>query len=182
MLSASRNGLFRDTHVVPPFFGFLAGWFSQNWKSADGVVEKLTALPAEDQEVLVLGLWYSGSPESKTVLAKYTPQMPTQGKLISELISSAQPMITEIPLEKGPWVLDALWGNFMSTGREQPVIRIISALAWAKIQGDLPRLVVGGSARWSLISNAAQHPRVLEICRSQIKIQPANVSGKKRGS
>jgi hypothetical protein len=35
--------------------------------------------------------------------------------------------------------------------------------------------MVGNSAKWSLTSNAIQHPRVLEICRSERSRQPDGV-------
>lgn len=176
ILFASQSGFFEDGKASPPFFGFLAGWFSQNRSSAEAVVEQLLNLPAADQPVLVLGLWYSATPESKALLAKYASRLPSQKALIAQLATSGQPSITDIPVEEGPWVLDALWGNFMATGAEVPVARIVSALPWATIKGDIPRLLVGGAAKWSLTSNAVQHPRVLEICRLLLPRSPANVA------
>ena len=176
LLFASTSGFFKDGKASPPFFGFLAGWFAQNWPLAESVVERLTALPPDDQPVLVLGLWYSATPDSKALLAKYVSRMPAQEKLVAQLSRTTQPQITDIPLEQGPWVLDALWGNFMATGSDAPIVRLLSALPWATVKGDIPRLLVGGSARWSLISNAVQHPRVLEICRAQLSRQPENVA------
>ena len=176
VLFASQSGFFKDGKASPPFFGFLAGWFSQNRSSAEVVVEHLLELPADDQPVLVLGLWYSAIPESKALLAKYASRLPSQEALIAQLAASGQPSITDIPIEQGPWVLDALWGNFMATGAEAPVARVVSALPWATIKGDIPRLLVGGSAKWSLTSNAVQHPRVLEICRQLLPRSAKNVA------
>src|SRR5260221_671538 len=42
--------------------------------------------------------------------------------------------------------------------------RVIDALPFLDANGDEVRAVTGGAARWSLTSNAVQHPRVLEIC------------------
>lgn len=176
VLFASQSGFFKDGKASPPFFGFLAGWFSLNRSSAEAVVEQLLELPAADQPVLVLGLWYAATPGSKALLSKYASRLPSQVALIAQLSASGQPSITDIPVEQGPWVLDALWGNFMATGAEAPVARIASALPWATIKGDIPRLLVGGSAKWSLTSNAVQHPRVLEICRQLVPRMAANVA------
>jgi hypothetical protein len=38
------------------------------------------------------------------------------------------------------------------------------------------RRLIGASARWSLTSNAVQHPKVLAICRSQLPQQPREVA------
>ena len=74
-------------------------------------------------------------------------------------------------------MLDALWGNFMATGDNAPVVRIISALPWIHVRGDVPRLLVGGAARWSLISNAIQHQPVMAVCRRELASQPKEVEG-----
>lgn len=165
---ASQLGYFKKESALPPFFGFLAGWFSKNWSAAEPVMERLLALPPEDQAVLVLGLWYSGLPEAKAKLRDIAPRLPAQEKLIASLVNNDQLRLTEIPLEQGAWVLDALWGHFSATGDEAPVKRVIAALAWANATGNF---AVGGAAKWSLTSNAAKHPRVLEICRAELARQ-----------
>lgn len=166
---ASQQGYFKKDSALPPFFGFLAGWFSKNWSAADPVIERLLALPPDDQAVLVLGLWYSALPEAKTRLREIAPRMSAQEKLIASLVNNEQLRLTEIPLEQGAWVLDALWGNFTATGDEAPVQRVIAALSWANATGNF---AVGGAARWSLTSNAVKHPRVREICRTELARMP----------
>lgn len=102
--------------------------------------------------------------------------MPKQKEMIDYLLANGRPSLLELPLEQGPWVLDALWGNFMATGDDAPVARIISALPWINVRGDIARLSVGGAARWSLISNAIQHRRVLAVCRKELASQPKEVA------
>lgn len=48
-------------------------------------------------------------------------------------------------------------------------------LPYSTVKGNIPRLLVGGSARWSLTLNAIQHKRVLDICNSQLEKQPKEV-------
>lgn len=165
---ASQQGYFKKDSALPPFFGFLAGGFSKNWSATEPVTERLLALVPQDQAVLVLGLWYSGLPEAKAKLRELAPRMPTQEKLIASLVNHEPLRLTEIPLEQGAWVLDALWGNFSATGDEAPVKRVIAALTWANATGNF---AVGGAAKWSLTSNALKHPRVLEICRAELARQ-----------
>lgn len=86
--------------------------------------------------------------------------------------------IQQIPLEQGPWVLDALWGNFMATGNAEPVARIMEALPWLDAKGEARKLLVAGAARWSLTSYAKQHKKVMAICESEIKTQPPAVQVK----
>jgi hypothetical protein len=79
-----------------------------------------------------------------------------------------------MPIES-PDVLDMLWVAFMASGDEKYVIQVISVLPYSTVKGNIPRLLVGGSARWSLTSNAIQHKRVLDICMSQLEKQPHEV-------
>ena len=95
--------------------------------------------------------------------------------MIEHLLANGPLGLLEIPLEQGPWVLDALWGYFMAAGDEAPVARIITALPWVNIRGDVPRLLVGGAARWPLISNAVQHDRVMAVCRKEVTTQSTEV-------
>lgn len=63
----------------------------------------------------------------------------------------------------------------MATGDDAPVLRIISALPWINTKGDISKLMVGGAARCSLISNAIQHERVMAISRKALLSQPEEV-------
>jgi hypothetical protein len=176
MLAASKRGLFRDGANAPSFFGFLGGALGKAPSMAAATVKRLAALPENDQPIVVFGLWYSGHPETRKLLAQAARDMPSQRQAIEDLASSTPPRLTEIPLEQGGWVLDALWGRFIATGDEAPIVRIISALPWSAVRGDATRMTVGGSARWSLTANASLHPRVMEICRQQAKVQPPEVA------
>ena len=102
--------------------------------------------------------------------------MPAHQEMIDHLLANGRPNLLELPLERGPWVLDALWGYFMATGDDAPLARIMAALPWVNVRGDVSRLLVGGAARWSLISNAIQHSPVMASCREQVKIQPKEVA------
>lgn len=174
--AASSKGFIREGKKAPSFFGFVAGVISNNHSMAEAIAEGLTSLPEVDQQVLILGVWYSTYEDGKPLLERLSKSMPNSGAVIDQLLASGRPSLLELPLEQGPWVLDALWGNFMATGDDAPVIKIISALPWINVRGDTSRLMVGGAARWSLISNAIQHERVLAICRDALMSQPEEVA------
>jgi len=70
--------------------------------------------------------------------------------------------------------LDFLWAEFMATGEELPVKKIISALDYKMpseghkaTEEDLTKIMVFGSAQWSLKSNAEQHQRVYDILEEE---------------
>ncbi len=176
LLAASKLGAFRGGKAVPPFFGFVAGVLAREPSLSSSLIERLGDLPGTDHPVVILGIRYSGHPDTRKLLATIANRFPGDQSMIDAFGQGSAPRLTDIPLEQGPWVLDALWGNFMATGDDAPVIRIMSALPWVEIRGNVPKLMAGGSARWSLVSNAVQHPRVLDICRAQLKVQPKEVA------
>ena len=166
----------KNGQKAPPFIGFVAGVISRNPSKAESLAEQLTSLPEADQPVVILGIWYSTYPEAKPLLERLTQSMPKHKEMIDHLLANGRPSLMELPLEQGPWVLDALWGNFMATGDDAPVARIITALPCINVRGDVPRLLVGGAARWSLISNAIQHKPVMAACRKALTSQPKEVA------
>jgi len=174
--AASSQGLMKSGQKAPPYIGFIAGVTSKNPSMAQALAEQLTSLPEVDQPVLILGIWYSTYPDAKPILERLAKSMPKHKEMIDHLLANGRLGLLELPLEQGPWVLDALWGNFMATGDEAPVSRIISALPWVNVRGDVSRLLVGGAARWSLISNAIQHKPVMAACRKELASQPKAVT------
>ena len=174
--AASSQGFMKNGQKAPPFIGFVAGVMSKNPSKAESLAEELTSLPEADQPVVILGIWYSAYPEAKPLLERLSQSMPKHREMIDHLLANGRPSLMQLPLEQGPWVLDALWGYFMATGDDAPVGRIITALPWINVRGDVSRLLVGGAARWSLISNAIQHKPVMAVCRKALTSQPKEVA------
>jgi hypothetical protein len=174
--SASSKGFMKNGQSAPPFIGFIAGVISKNPAIAQPLAEQLKSLPVVDQPVLIFGIWYSAYPEAKLLMERLRKSMPKHREMIDNMLASGRSSLLELPLEQGPWVLDALWGYFMATGDDVPVARIISALPWVNVRGDVSRLLVGGAARWSLISNAIQHKPVMATCRKELESQPQEVT------
>jgi hypothetical protein len=172
--AASSKG-FMQNGKAAPFIGFIAGVANKSPSMAQTLAKQFATLAKVDQPVVILGVWYSGHPEAKPLLERFLKTMPAHKAMIEHLLASAPLGLLELPLEEGPWVLDALWGYFMATGDAAPVARIITALPWVNIRGDVPRLLVGGAARWSLISNAIQHERVMAVCRNELASQSPDV-------
>lgn len=176
----SKSGILDKDSAIPPISGFLSGVFRNNPDKVASWLSQLNSLKEQHLGVVVLGVWYAALPDSQKIvygLLKKHPKL----KPHFEFLYQGTPMIVEqIPLEQGSWVLDALWGKFMATGDSAPVERIISTLPWIDVKGDVNRLVIGGSAGWSLTSNAVQHKRVLELCEAAEKTQTAEVAAKLR--
>jgi hypothetical protein len=174
--SVSNQGFVKEGQNSAPFIGFIAGVISKTPAMAEPLAEQLQSLPTVDQPMLILGIWYSSSPKATTLMEQLGKAMPEHQGMIDQLLASGRTSLLDFPLERGPWVLDALWGYFMATGDAEPVSRIISTLPWVNVRGDVSRLLIGGMARWSLTSNAIQHQPVMATCKKELDSQPPEVA------
>ena len=176
----SQSGMLDRENPVPPILGFLAGAFQNNPDQLSSWLDELSSLPEPHLGIVLIGLWYAELPNSGERVHSTLENYPSLAEQY-EFIAHGDPIgVTEIPLEQGPWVLDVLWGNFMATGDKQPIIRIMAALPWENVEGDVNRLMVGGAANWSLSSNARQHEKVRQICEEEVNHQPEEVAQKLR--
>jgi len=165
-----------NANATAPIFGFISGVFEDNPERVTEWINKLGSLKGEHLGVVVLGLWYANLPESKTLVYSILDKHETLNTEYSFLRKGSPMPVDKIPLEQGAWVLDSLWGKFMATGNKEPVERIMEALPWVDIKGDVNRLLIGGAARWSLTSNAVQHDRVFEFCETAEQTKPKEVA------
>ena len=170
--------LLDDNSAIPPIFGFLAGTFRNNPEKVSAWVEELSSLREPHLSVVLFGLWYADLPDSRKHVYAILDVHPQIKEQYEFFYTRSPTKVEDIPLEKGAWVLDALWGTFMATGEKAPVVRIMTTLPWIDVKGDANRLLVGGAARWSLTSNAAQHEKVLEICEDEVARQPDHIAEK----
>ncbi|MDR2128519.1 MAG: hypothetical protein LBP52_05585 [Burkholderiaceae bacterium] len=165
-------------NMVAPMMGFLSGVFRANPEKVDAWSSALADLKETYLAAIVLGLWYSGLPDAKPKVMILLDRHPGLKQGFEPFRQGNPLTVEQIPLEQGPWVLDALWGKFMATGERAPVERIMTALPWIDIRGDTDRLGIGGAANWSLASNAVQHERVLAFCEQARKTQSPEVASK----
>lgn len=166
----------------PAVFGFIAGTVKKNPELADSLIREFSSFNEAQYALLLVGIWYADLPHdrSRKIVAKALERYPALKKNYPFLMQPSVDLLTVSP-KRGVWVLDALWGNFMATGDQRPVINIISVLPWmdeskkseviAMGKPGLYLMAVSGAAKWSLTSNAQQHPRVLAICEAQISVQ-----------
>ena len=170
----SESGLLNNKNAISPVFGFLAGVFKENPSKVGIWAQELKSIKPEHYVVVVLGVWYAKLPNSQKIVYGLLDSNDSLRDKISYLKQGSPIQITEIPLEQGPWVLDALWGEFSATGDAEPVSRIANALPWIDVKGDTNKLLVGGAANWSFRSNAIQHNRVFNIASELTKQHPEN--------
>ena len=170
----SKSGMLDNKNAYSPIFGFLAGVIKENPNKAKIWAQELNSIKSDHYGVVILGIWYAKVAQSKKVVYEILDSNESLNKKFAYLRKGEPMEITEIPLEQGVWVLDSLWGQFFATGKKYPVARITEALPWVDIKGDTNRLLTGGAANWSVISNAVQHDRVFSILSEMANETPDN--------
>lgn len=162
MLELSKNGYFEEAGHVPLAIGFVATVFAQNPDKVQSWLGVGRVLPVAHQRILISALWYSGNPKGADYLRVYSRDCePDLRASIDELLNSA-PSISNAAVQSVA-SMNLQWGAFLATGDTAPVRSILAALGSSNLDQDV---------KWSLAQNAAQHERVLAICRDELSRQP----------
>jgi hypothetical protein len=164
----SELGVFRDMDTAGIYVGFMAGVLHTNPKRAEELVEKMYPMPPEDQVAIVRAIAYSDLPGWKDLMLKFTERMPARKTLIDRFVFGKQPTLKQMELDAGTTPLDTLWGFYFATGSHEPVLRMISVLAWAKDQNNVERLTIGSMAKLSLATNASRDKELLDVLKASM--------------
>jgi len=154
-----------DQNAQAPFLGVFALMFRMHphkvgtWAAqADGYSDDL-------RRTLWMGLWLSNSPGSRDYLEERRKTAAGQDAEYLDVLLNISPYSLEFLAPETPENLDTLWGAFFVTGQDIYILNVIKALEYYD-QREVPDLFLTAvSAKWSLKSNAARHPRVLMVCR-----------------
>jgi hypothetical protein len=164
----SNLNLFRDMDTAGVYVGFMAGVLEANPKEAETLVAKMFPIPPEDQVAIVRAIAYSNLPDWKELMTKFAERMPARQVLIDRFVSGKQPTLGQLPMDSGPSTLDILWGKYFATGSYEPVLRMISILAWSKDANNVDRLTVGNMAKLTLATNASRDKELLDMLKSSM--------------
>jgi hypothetical protein len=168
-------GLFRDLDQAGVYIGFIGGVLGANPEKAERLVARLFPMPPEDQVVLVRAIAYSGLPDWKGVLSAVVERMPARLVVIRKYLYGDGKTLAELPLDDGSYVLDAHWGTYYATGSQEPVRRILGALAWSSDKNSVEHLTIGSMAKWTLATNASRDKDLLDILHAEMNTQPVEV-------
>jgi hypothetical protein len=165
----SKEGWLSKASSHSPLAAFLAQVFALNGSMIKPWLTELEA-GTEDQETMgALALWMAHTDNTQELLKSMaTKGSPTHQVYVKGLLADNRPPDFLNDAIASPSFIDALWGSFFATGDERFVQRIIGTLSLLKSQGNTQDVLIGGAAKWSLTSNAIQHPRVLEICEAEL--------------
>lgn len=172
LLLAEKKGYMSGDNTGGPFMAFLSRVFAQNPKKVGAWLQQLDGIPAKDKPLLWTAVYWSHTEEGGKLLDGIAKTLPpkSQASLIEQIAKPPEP-IEKVAITS-PSVLDMLWGAFFATGDEKYIQRLASTLPWESQSKDLVKMQVAASARWSLTSNAEQHPKVLKICQALRDSQP----------
>lgn len=149
------------------FFGTL---FKKDDALAESAYNQITQSKSDDEKILLVNaLWYANTPACRALLQKtqkdWLAGLPYV--IAGQKIAAPEPeSLLSMPIEN-TFVIDMLWASFYATGEAAPVERIISALPLKN--NDKKELKgVGLRANTSIMVNAQNHPKVMEICKQAI--------------
>jgi hypothetical protein len=160
-----NQGLFEKDSVQAPLSGFFAEIFRTNPDRVAEWIKPYRGVP--NRHIIYSALWMADSVQSKAALESLAKAAsPDEAKRLKELISSAPPTAASMELDS-PASLDYLWGSFMASGSDAPVLRLIDQMKRANTRGNISESLIGGAAQWSVSANARQHSKVLQIATAK---------------
>jgi hypothetical protein len=168
-------GLFRDLDSAGVYIGFLGGVIGSNPERAERLVSRMFPMPPEDQVVLIRAIAYSGLPDWKDLLQKFVERMPARMVLLRKYLYGDGKTLSDMPIDDGAYVIDALWGYYFATGYREPIERIVGALAMSIDKNDVEKVTIGSMAKWTLATNASREKELLDILNEEMNRQPADV-------
>jgi hypothetical protein len=199
----SAFGAFKDPESSGVYIGFIAGVIGFSYGRAEEIIGKTLPVAPADQWVIVRAIAYSGHPEWKGLLRKFSDRLPLRKVMIEKYLNGELATLNEIPLErkdptlwdkvkdpfqntkakkphemtydKSPELLDTLWGYYFGTGSYPPIARIVTLLPWSTDRDSIDKLTVGNMAKYTLASNAGRDPELLGMLKRAGEEQPKNV-------
>ena len=143
----------------------IAIFLSERFKLNDNYLirheERFLNLTNNALEILLFALKQANTTNTNILYKKLLPQMKNENFL--KYIKSVK-YFDFLNMEiKRPSMIDGLWASFMGTGKKEYVEKIITILA--KEEEGVENILLVGSAKWSLLSNAKQHQKVFNACK-----------------
>ena len=80
-----------------------------------------------------------------------------------------KPRDYSLTFETNPELIDTHWGLYFATGKDAPLVRIITLLPWATERDNVDKLTVGNMAKFTLAANAAYDVTLLSTLK---RLQP----------
>jgi hypothetical protein len=193
--AASQFGALDNPERAGVYVGFLAGVLTTNPAQAEKLATRTLSVRERDRWIVVRAIAYSGLPNWRMLLHRFTKRMPRYDVLSERYISGKMATLAqfEVPptpttlermrkqlhlddvfgatphkvtLEPSPEVIDVLWGYYLATSSYGPIMHIIAMLPLSRDHDDTDRLAAGSMAKFSLASNAMHDPALLAMLKT----------------
>jgi hypothetical protein len=162
----SRERFFEKPGHTALGIGFLSTVFAQNPARVEKWLADMRGLPARDRRLIAAALWQAGNPLGSELLREVDRNSSVREEVLRVANTPAQ-LVADTPV-RSPSSMNLQWGAFLASGDERHIVRVLDAIGTGERSLD-------HAARLALAQNAANHPRVLEICRAQLDRQPEEV-------
>jgi hypothetical protein len=155
-----RDGVLGRANARPAVVAFFSLILRRDDVRGEELVGSADLSPST-RSALLEALWRAGKGAAATRIA-------TARGLPSERFAGPPPELLRMPLE-APGDLDMMWGAFMASGDVAFPRRLLDVLdVPPRAGGETPQqAILVKVARWSLASNARQHPVVLQLIRDE---------------
>src|SRR5688572_28401777 len=162
----SREGFFAKPGNTAVGIGFLSTVFAQNPTRVEKWLNEMRGLPARERRLIAAALWQAGHPLGSELLRDVDRNSSVREEVLRVANTPAQ-LVADTPV-RSPSSMNLQWGAFLASGDERHIVRVLDAIGTGERALD-------NIAQMNLARNAANHPRVLEICQAQLSRQPQEV-------
>ncbi len=175
---SGAEGLLRGK-TLPPLLGFLTGFVAESPDHGKAALAAARSLPAPDYQAVVIAVILGTKPQSEAN-GEARGALDAYGRKLLAALDAAGIRAKDDVRPISPHALDFLWGVFFATGDAHAVLPIVATIVIPQDSRDAMELAVHGAARWSLRSNARQHPAIMKLCRQEIAHQPPEIAAELR--
>jgi hypothetical protein len=159
----SRDGYFAQPGHSALAIGFISTVFARHPDRIDQWLLELNGLPLQTNRLLAAALWQAEHPLGPDLL-RILGQFSRVRLDLERLANTPVPPILETPVRSAS-SMNLRWGAFFADGDEHHVVAVIDALG----SDDA---ALAALARTSLTRMITEHPRVKEICSTELARQP----------
>jgi hypothetical protein len=173
--SLSQSGYFESAGQPATAIGFFSSVFAQNPQQVNSWLARTSGLPEEHRRILAAAAWKAGHPAGARQLRELSANVDDSLRAeLNRLLDAGPTAVVQSPVLSES-SLNLQWGAFLASGDERHILNVLGALG----SGE-PGLTA--SARYALAQNAISHPRVLEVCQSQLSRQPEAIRAEIRAA
>lgn len=170
LYNLSRGDYFESPAHVDTAIGFLSTVCSQNPGAVAGWLREAgRVLPERERRILAAAAWLADSPAAAPALQSLGGRGNDESRLAAAEMLGRSPTasLAQIPVSSVS-ALSLQWGAYLATGEAQYLNHVFAAFGAGESGVATP-------ARYALVQEALENPRLVAACRAHLDQQPASV-------